>query len=208
MARILGCSTSYLYKKSRMLGVSLQHRFTTVGEDELEQHIRRLHQQYPNSGSKMMQGYLRVEGIIVQRAKVREMLTRVDPIAAAQRWSNVVARRTYHVPFPNSLWHIDGHMRLIRWGFVTHAVQSVFGEDPYTEENLEAMLGRYGIQLTQLQAQADNDDLARAVIIEQPLVNLTAEQEQAVQDSLTDVTDLKLRYLTCCRMLSELGIGQ
>ncbi|XP_062323656.1 uncharacterized protein LOC134024928 [Osmerus eperlanus] len=121
MARNLGCSSSYLYKKSILLSISLRHRFTTIGDDELEQHISRLHQQCPQSGLTMMQGYLQAEGITVQRRRVREMLTRVDPAAAAQRWSNVVARRSYHVPFPNSLWHIDGHMRLIRWGFVTHA---------------------------------------------------------------------------------------
>ena len=42
------------------------------------------------------------------------MLTRVNPTAAARRWSRTVARRVYHVPYPNSLWHIDGNMRLIR----------------------------------------------------------------------------------------------
>jgi len=61
---------------------------------------------------QMMQGYLRAEGITVQRRRVREMLTRVDPAAAAQRWSNVVARRSYHVPFPNSLWHIQLQSKL------------------------------------------------------------------------------------------------
>ncbi|XP_046873675.1 uncharacterized protein LOC124466058 [Hypomesus transpacificus] len=374
MARNMGCSSSYLYKKSILLGISLRHRFRTIGDDELEQHISRLHQQCPQSGITMMQGYLRAEGITVQRRRVREMLTRVDPAAAAQRWSNVVARRSYHVPFPNSLWHIDGHMRLIRWGFVTHAgidgrsrvitflrcstnntattvlshfvratcqygvpsrvrsdcggentlvallmtllngqgrgshitgrsvhnqrverhwrdvfiqvihsfynlfysfeedlildpndhihrfslhktylpeiqnrldcfrvawnshslrtehnctpnqiwmdgmlgnihqnataVQRVFGEDPYTEESLETMLGRHDIQLPRLQAEADNDDLDRAVIVEPPPVALTPEQEQALQDALTGITDLKPRYQSCCRVLSEFGIGQ
>ncbi|XP_046902363.1 uncharacterized protein LOC124485088 isoform X3 [Hypomesus transpacificus] len=256
--------------------------------------------------SQMMQGYLRAEGITVQRRRVREMLTRVDPAAAAQRWSNVVARRSYHVPFPNSLWHIDGHMRLIRVvvatsladRFITSglnvfeemcssrsvhsfynlfysfeedlildpndhihrfslhktylpeiqnrldcfrvawnshslrtehnctpnqiwmdgmlgnihqnatAVQRVFGEDPYTEESLETMLGRHDIQLPRLQAEADNDDLDRAVIVEPPPVALTPEQEQALQDALTGITDLKPRYQSCCRVLSEFGIGQ
>lgn len=26
----------------------------------------------------------------------------------------------YSVPFPNSLWHIDGHHKLVRWRFVIH----------------------------------------------------------------------------------------
>lgn len=26
----------------------------------------------------------------------------------------------YHVAYPNALWHIDGNMSFIRWGFVVH----------------------------------------------------------------------------------------
>ena len=32
----------------------------------------------------------------------------------------VVSRRQYLVPWPNSLWHLDGHHSLIRWGLVIH----------------------------------------------------------------------------------------
>lgn len=32
----------------------------------------------------------------------------------------VVSRRTYQVPWPNSLWHLDGHHSLIRWKIVIH----------------------------------------------------------------------------------------
>lgn len=63
---------------------------------------------------QMMRALLRTQGVFVTRSRVREMLTRVNPTAAARRWSQTVARRVYHVPYPNSLWHIDGNMRLIR----------------------------------------------------------------------------------------------
>ena len=43
-----------------------------------------------------------------------------DPIAASFRWGAIVRRRTYSVPGPNSLWHIDGHHSLIRWRLVVH----------------------------------------------------------------------------------------
>lgn len=62
----------------------------------------------------MMRALLVAEGLRVSRHRVREMLVRVNPAAAARRWSSTVARRVYHVPFPNSLWHIDGNMHLIR----------------------------------------------------------------------------------------------
>ena len=32
----------------------------------------------------------------------------------------MITRRVYSVPWPNSLWHIDGHHSLIRWGYVVH----------------------------------------------------------------------------------------
>ena len=31
-----------------------------------------------------------------------------------------MSRRVYFVPWPNSLWHLDGHHSLIRWGFIIH----------------------------------------------------------------------------------------
>ena len=36
------------------------------------------------------------------------------------RWATVITRRTYSVPGPNSLWHIDGHHSLLNWGLVIH----------------------------------------------------------------------------------------
>ena len=63
---------------------------------------------------QIIRALLRTRGVFVTRSRVREMLTRVNPTAAARRWSRTVARRVYHVPYPNSLWHIDGNMRLIR----------------------------------------------------------------------------------------------
>lgn len=62
----------------------------------------------------MMRALLRADGIMVPRHRVRAMLTQIDPAAAARRWSSTVARRTYHVPYPNSLWHMDGN-KAIQW---------------------------------------------------------------------------------------------
>jgi hypothetical protein len=62
----------------------------------------------------MMQGYLRAQGVCVQRDRLRRSLRRVDPLGSAIRWSRTVARRTYNVPTPNSLWHFDAHMKLVR----------------------------------------------------------------------------------------------
>ena len=39
------------------------------------------------------------------------------PITRTNYWQEVISRRTYSVPGPNSPWHIDGDHSLIRWCF-------------------------------------------------------------------------------------------
>ena len=67
-----------------------------------------------------MRGHFRALGYNIQRKRIRESLNRVDPRNTALRWGALVSRRKYFVPWPNSLWHMDGHHSLIRWGFVIH----------------------------------------------------------------------------------------
>ena len=64
--------------------------------------------------------HLSTLGLRIQRGRIREIITRVDPQNTALRWGVVVSRRTYQVPWPNSLWHLDGHHSLIRWKIVLH----------------------------------------------------------------------------------------
>ena len=72
------------------------------------------------TGQSYIIGYVRSLGYLVQRDRVRAAINRVDPENTALRWAVVVTRRVYNVPWPNSLWHIDRHHSLIRWGFVIH----------------------------------------------------------------------------------------
>ena len=75
---------------------------------------------YPNGGQKS--GFLRGRGIHVQRCCNRSSLLRVDPRGIRRRFRQALHHRDYYVPMPNSLWHIDGHHKLIRWRIVTHVV--------------------------------------------------------------------------------------
>jgi len=48
------------------------------------------------------------------------------------------------VPWPNSLWHIDGHHSLIRWGFVVHGcVDGFFNHDDYIFKMFNQQSSRY-----------------------------------------------------------------
>ena len=76
--------------------------------------------QHPNDGERLMIAHLANRGIILPRTRIRAAIHRVDPENTALRRSITVRRRVYHVDGPNSLWHLDGHHKLIRWRLVTH----------------------------------------------------------------------------------------
>ena len=59
------------------------------------------------------------QGIHVQRAKLRAIIHRIDPVGTAER-SVAVRRRVYHVDAANDVRHIDGNHKLIRWRMVVH----------------------------------------------------------------------------------------
>ena len=72
------------------------------------------------TGRTYLGGYLKLLGLRIQRRRIRECVARVEPANTALRWGIVVSRRQYSVPWPNSLWHLDGQHSLIRWGLVIH----------------------------------------------------------------------------------------
>lgn len=69
-------------------------------------------------GPEFVRASLRSRGLLVQRSRVRESMLRINPGAAATRaLLHRPQRRVYHVAGPNSLWHLDGNHKLIRyWG--------------------------------------------------------------------------------------------
>ncbi|KAA0722271.1 hypothetical protein E1301_Tti014651 [Triplophysa tibetana] len=72
-------------------------------------------------GPESVRARLLGQGFLVQRRRVRSSLLCTDPAAADQRtMSQRLYRRACHVAGPNSLWHLDGNHKLIRWRIVIH----------------------------------------------------------------------------------------
>lgn len=145
MANHLGCSKSTIYKKLRELNMPMRARFSQISDDELKITVAQIHQEHPRAGHivislslsknfqhiltnilrncnnknklQMMQSYLKAAGVFVPRHRTRETLNAIDPIGAASRWSQAIRRRSYKVATPNSLWHIDAHLKLSRYTF-------------------------------------------------------------------------------------------
>ena len=68
----------------------------------------------------IIQTLLKVNGVILQRERVRESIHRVDPLGLETRLRRTLHRRQHNVASPNALWHIDGYHKLIRWRLVIH----------------------------------------------------------------------------------------
>ena len=76
---------------------------------------------HPNSGQRTLDGFLRGVGLRVLRCRLRDSLLRVDPRGVQDRLRRALHRRRYNVCMPNSMWHIDGYHKLIRWRIIIHA---------------------------------------------------------------------------------------
>ena len=95
--------------------------YSVITDSELDELIKNYISRHgATTGEPIMSGYLRSNGYRLQRHRVRSSLNRVDPKNTLLRWGALICRRSYYVPWANSLWHIDGHLSLIRWKFVIH----------------------------------------------------------------------------------------
>ncbi|XP_063954744.1 uncharacterized protein LOC135153899 [Lytechinus pictus] len=120
---ILGTSSrSTLYRTCERLGIQMPcERYANISDDRLNDIVQEIHQEQRNSGAEEVRATLSASrGFVVQRHRVRRALSLVDPIGSASRWAQTTQRRTYNVPSPNSLWHLDNNHALRRWGFYVH----------------------------------------------------------------------------------------
>ena len=84
---------------------------------ELDDIIKEVLHEFPNSGYKSMRGHLLSRGYKVQENRIREAMRRIDPEGTVVRalQIRVTHRRSYNVRAPMSLWHMDGNHKLIRY---------------------------------------------------------------------------------------------
>jgi hypothetical protein len=115
-----GISRSTVYRRMRHFNLSGPRQFTDIEDEQLDQVVTSIQGAFPNCGEKLLEGHLIARGLKLQRRRIRESLQRTDAVGVAIRRHLAITRRRYHVARPNSLWHIDGNHKLIRWRMVIH----------------------------------------------------------------------------------------
>ena len=119
IAEILDICRAPAYRRLEEAGVSTDDR-TYLSDAELDDVIRSIKHDHPNDGEVLIKGHLVRMKIRVPRQALRQSIHRIDHKNVVSRHHAVLRRRIYSVPYPNSVWHIDGHHKMIRWRFVIH----------------------------------------------------------------------------------------
>jgi hypothetical protein len=115
------CLRIYRHTLRRSLNeYGVDYKFTTITNAQLDTITRLFKQSKVNSGLRYLMGFLNQNGLQIQGRRVMKSLQRVDHLGRTLRKKILITRQPYKVPRPNSLWHIDGHHKLIFWGIVIH----------------------------------------------------------------------------------------
>lgn len=113
---LLGVSPSTVKRRLRQYGLSVSASYAVIADEDLDQIVSAIINDFPNCGYKRMTGFLLARGLRVQQERIRESMRRVDPEGVLLRalQLNTVNRRQYSVYSPLALWHIDTNHKLIR----------------------------------------------------------------------------------------------
>jgi hypothetical protein len=120
LASILGIHRNTLSYKLSELG--LHQRFTELGDSDLDRVLKLYKCLRPNSGLRYATGFLRRHSLKIQRDCVRDSLKRIDNLGRVLRQQDAILRRKYISRHSRAVLHIDGHRKLILWGFVIHGM--------------------------------------------------------------------------------------
>ena len=119
IAILIGCLIGTIQRKLKEFGIEF-NRFSEITNQDLDDLVKEIVTRLPACGTRSIQTLLKVNGVILQRERVRESIRRVDPLGLETRLHSTLHRWQYNVASPNALWHIDGYHKLIRWRLVIH----------------------------------------------------------------------------------------
>ena len=119
LARSLGIHRHTLRKQLQGHGLS-RPTHSIISDEDLDALLTAYREIHPSLGRRYVLGFLQNNGLRIQWDRVSASLRRVDGLRQVLRNHHTLDRHEYTVPYSNYLWHIDGHHKLIRWGFVIH----------------------------------------------------------------------------------------
>ena len=116
IAVMLGVSEATVRRRYRVFQISSKS-YTDISDEELDNKIMSIKEDFHQSGYRIVTGILRANGIFVQNRRALESMRRVDLEGVIMRSLHLqtIHRRKYRVYGPGALWHVDTNHKLIRW---------------------------------------------------------------------------------------------
>ena len=116
IASLLGVSIRTIERRLSEFGLRIRSTYSDISDQALDNILRNILTEFPNTGYWRMTGFLQSRGLRIQQSKIREAMRRVNPAGVLLRALEIrtIHRRRYQVYGPLALWPMDGNHKLIR----------------------------------------------------------------------------------------------
>ncbi|XP_041839333.1 uncharacterized protein LOC121638551 isoform X1 [Melanotaenia boesemani] len=120
IAKLWGVSRATLFRRMAENNLSVQNLYSACTDTELDELVTEIKDRMPHAGYRLVKGTLKAQGYHVGWDRVKASMHRVDSVGILSRMTQLgcVIRRTYSVPCPKYLVHIDTNHKLIRYNIV------------------------------------------------------------------------------------------
>lgn len=117
ITKLLGVSRATLFRRMSENNISVSATYSKCSDDELDSFITAIKRTMPDAGYRVVRGALLAQGHRVQWDRLYASMHRVDSGGGLARMMRLgcVVRRTYRVPCPKYMVHIDTNHKLIRY---------------------------------------------------------------------------------------------
>ncbi|XP_046889129.1 uncharacterized protein LOC124476229 [Hypomesus transpacificus] len=120
IASLVGISRATLYRRMADNNLSVRGMYSAMTDAEVDERVSEIKERMPHAGYRLVKGTLKAQGHRLQWLRVKASMHRVDSVGILSRMTQLgcVIRRTYSVPCPKYLVHIDTNHKLIRYNIV------------------------------------------------------------------------------------------
>ncbi|XP_045027546.1 uncharacterized protein LOC116935144 isoform X2 [Daphnia magna] len=143
----LSVSRRTLFRVMKESNLSARPNYTHVSDDKLKVYMTGVLNKNPRFGLQMFKGYLVSQNVLLKQKRLRSCYQDVR-ISENAPMTYRIHRRVYHVRSPLTLWHIDGHHKFDKYGFIIHgAIDGYSRLIPYisleNNNNSETVVGLF-----------------------------------------------------------------
>ncbi|XP_026063257.1 uncharacterized protein LOC113046621 [Carassius auratus] len=120
LAQLCGVSRRTMNRRLKEQSLSVRGCYSSISDNELDRVVRSIKIRMPHAGYRLVKGELLARGHRIQWHRVKASMQRVDGAGILARMFQLgfVARRSYSVPAPLSLVHVDTNHKLITFNIV------------------------------------------------------------------------------------------